>query len=292
MLDLALLRAFISVAENSSFTRAGAELFRSQSAISMQIQRLEDRLGVELFRRSSKRLELTPEGEVLLSYASRILQLVDEAFSAVVVKKTTQANVRIGCLEDYASYVLPDILAKFWQDHPDIYVEASIDESSELLKRLGDDFDIVMVMQPAGLSKGQILCEDKLNWMTAFGGSAQDTVPLPVAFRPEGCDVREWASLALDSIGRPWQCVYLAPGIAMLHAAVKEGLAVGVFKESMIGDDLRRLGETDGFPALPTIEIALHTAPESQGRRGVAELTERITAAIWNRQRQMFDPGL
>ena len=279
MLNLDLLRVFISVAENSSFTRAASELNRSQSAISMQIKRLEEILGVPVFQRTGKNIVLSDEGTALMSYARRILRLVDEAF-ATVSKKGSVRSLRLGCIEDYAARILPKVLVDFWTEHPDVHIEVDTGESTQLLKRLGDDFEMVVAMHPLDSGEGRLLRTDPLIWATSAVQSPHELVPLPVALRPEGWLERDWATAALDGAGRPWRCAYVSAATGSLQRAVEEGLAIGVFKESTITGRLRPLTPAEGFPELPSVDITLHVASDSVERPAVKLLSDALSSSL------------
>lgn len=279
MLNLDLLKVFISVAENSGFTRAANELHRTQSAISMQIKRLEEILGVPVFQRDAKSVVLSAEGKIFIEYARRILRLVDEAVSAVNAKSRTSI-VRIGCIEDYAARILPGILADFWTDNPQVHIEVSTGETEQLLTRLGTDFDLVVAMHPVGSGEGRFVFRDSLVWATSAAQSPHQHVPLPVALRPDGCLERQWATIALDTAGRPWRCAYVSAGIGTLQTAVDAGLAIGVFKASTVPASMRRLVADDGFPELPLVDITLHIASDAESQTAVTALADKITERL------------
>jgi DNA-binding transcriptional LysR family regulator len=279
MLNLDLLVVFIAVAENSSFTRAGNELNRSQSAISMQIMRLEESLGVSVFERSGKTLELTPQGIVLLGYARRILALVNEATTSVTRKSHGQ-TVRLGCIEDYAARILPRVLVDFWATNPDVHIEVETGETAELLRKLGEEYDLVLGMHRDASGEGIFLRSESLVWATSAVHSPHDIEPLPVALRPSGCLEHEWATAALDAARRPWRCAYTSAAVGTLQRAVEEGLAIGMFKESMLTGRLRRLTSADGFPELPRIDIALHVASGVESKPAVTLLLEELSRSL------------
>jgi len=280
MLNLDLLRVFISVAENSSFTRAASELNRSQSAISMQIKRLEEIVGVPVLLRDGKTVILSREGTILLDYARRILRLVDEALSTVG-RKGNSRTVRLGCIEDYAARILPQVLLKFWTEHPGVHIEVDTGESAQLLKRLGEDYELVIAMHPGGSHEGTLLRSEPLIWATsATSSSPRDLVPLPVALRPEGSHEREWATAALDAVGRPWRCAYISSAIGTLQRAVEEGLAIGIFKESTLTNHMRRLTVAEGFPELPSVDISLHVADGSAAHPEVELLSDALLNSL------------
>jgi DNA-binding transcriptional LysR family regulator len=280
MLNLDLLRVFICVAENSSFTRAASELNRSQSAISMQIKRLEEIVGAPVLVRDGKTVILSREGAILLDYARRILRLVDEALSTVS-RRGTIRTVRLGSIEDYAARVLPKVLFKFWTDQPDVHIEVDAGESSQLLKRLDEDYELVIAMHPGGSREGLLLRTEPLIWATSnTPSSPHELTPLPVALRPEGSPEREWGTAALDAAGRPWRCAYVSAAVGTLQRAVEEGLAIGIFKESTLTNPMRRLTAAEGFPELPSVDICLHIAAGSASKPEVTLLSEALIKSL------------
>lgn len=279
--NLELLRVFISVAENAGFTRAAGELHRSQSAISMQIKRLEESVGAAVFDRNSKTITLSREGKILLDYAHRILRLVDEAVGAVG-KETSIRTVRLGCIEDYAAKLLPKILAGFWAEHPQVQIEVDTGESSDLLKRVGEKYDLVVAMTPAGSGENNVIRSEPLIWATSILQSPHEHVPLPVAMRPAGSLEHQWAAAALDGAGRPWRCAYVSAAVGTLQRAVEEGLAVGVFKASTMTRRLRRLTPEEGFPELPSIDISLHLSDEASAQPMAKLLADCLAKNLGN----------
>ena len=275
MINVSLLKCFVAVVENESFTRAGSELFRSQSTVSMQIRRLEETLGSPVFNRDAKSLELSPQGEVLLGYARQILRLLDEARSAVVNVGHDRV-VRLGCVEDYASRAIPKILVDLWKSDPDVRVVTSIDEPAELARRLGKDLDLIISMVPDG-DVENVLRREQLVWTTSsMIDGIEKRRPVPLALRPENCVPCQYAKSALDAAGIAWQCSYLTSGIGTLHAAVEDGFAIGVFKESLVGGDVRCLGIEDGFPELPKVAMVMETAAASADKVFVRGFAARV----------------
>lgn len=283
MLNLDLLLVFIAVAENSSFTRAASELNRSQSAISMQIKRLEEMLGVTVFERAGKNVKLSPEGNVLLGYARRILRLMNEAVGAVS-KKAEGKSVRLGCIEDYAARILPKVLVNFWTAHPEVHIEVDTGETSDLLKKLGDEYDMVLAMHMMPNPEGIFLRMDRLVWATSPAHSPHEADPVPLALRPEGCLESEWATAALDTALRPWRSAFVSAGIGTLQGAVEEGLAISMFKESTLPSSLRILTSQEGFPELPSVGICLHVAAGSSIRPDVTLLSEALIQSLKPRE--------
>ncbi|ABE36836.1 bacterial regulatory helix-turn-helix, lysR family protein [Paraburkholderia xenovorans LB400] len=279
MLHLNLLQVFISVAENSSFTLAGSEMHRTQSAISMKIKRLEEILGVPVFERSGKSIELTKEGAIFLTHSRRILQLVDEAMSAVGAVRKSNV-VRLGCVEDYAVRTIPKILVDFWVEHPDVHIEMGTGDSASLLDRLGDDFDVVLAEHPLNSGEGEVVCTDSLVWGASANHSPHLQEPIPVAFRSQGALERQWACSALNAAGRPWRLACLSAGIGTLQTAVDAGLAVGVFKASTLAGALNRLTPADNFPQLPDVEMALHVMNDGFSQPSIMQLVKKLRESL------------
>src|SRR5437773_10727365 len=140
-LDPDLLRAFVAVADHRSFTRAAVTLNRTQSAVSMQIKRLEDRLGVELFSRTKANVDLSAAGEGLLGYAKRILALNEEAVGRLAERKA-EGVVRLGVMDDYGTSVVPPLLASFLAGYPRIHVELETCRTASRPPRLGETYDL------------------------------------------------------------------------------------------------------------------------------------------------------
>jgi len=278
MLELNLLRVLVAVAERGGFTHAARALHRTQSAVSMQMKRLEHAAGVPLFVRRGRVIRLNRDGEALIGYARRMLTLGDEALGALS-KSDCVGTVRVGSSDDhYATRVLPRMLTQFLRAHRGVRVELRTGLTVELLERLGADYDLVLGMHSAGSSGGLVIRRDRPTWATAAASKAHQEDPLPLALYPDGCLFRRWATRALDNAGRAWQCAYVSPSYGALVAAVRAGLAVSVFKRSTLAPGLRSLGRKDGFPVLPEMEIALHRAQDAS--RAANELAKHLIECL------------
>jgi DNA-binding transcriptional LysR family regulator len=264
VLDPDLLKAFVAVADHRSFTRAAAMLNRTQSAVSMQIKRLEDRLGVELLHRTTVSVELSSAGEGLLGYARRILMLNDEAVGRLREHKV-EGMVRLGVMDDYGTFVVPPLLASFLSSYPLIHVEMETGLTSSMPARLGEAFDLVIAMHPEGRGEGEFLRREQAVWATGasqdFDSQAlEEQGPLPVALYPQGCLFRKWAIEALDAAKRPWRLAFVSHSLAAVEAIAAQGLAVTVVKAGIFPPKLRPLSDRDGMPGLPAADICLHRA--------------------------------
>ncbi len=260
--DTELLRAFLGVADLGGFTRAAVMLNRTQSAVSVQVQKLEARLGRSLFARAGRVVRLTADGEAFSGYARRMLALADEAALAMAASPAA-GTVRLGVMDDYATRVLPAMLREFLHDAATVRLEVQTGLTSAMLPRLGRDLDLVLAMHPAGTASGQVLRREAAIWIGPPEWAPGAASVLPLALYPAGCLFRAWAMAALDGAARPWRMVYESGSLGAVEAAVAAGLAIGVGKAGTVAPGLRRLGPAEGLPALPVAEIALHRA---QGR--------------------------
>ena len=276
-LDPELLKAFVAVADHRSFTRAATALNRTPSAVSMQIKRLEERLGTELFHRTKVNVELSLAGEGLLGYARRILLLNDEAVGHLQQHKV-EGRVRLGVMDDYGSVVVPPVLASFVAAYPRIHIEMETGLTARMSERLGEDFDLVIAMHPEGQGGGELLRREQAVWATAVSQSVESQDPLPVALYPQGCLFRQWATEALDASGRPWRLAFVSHSLAAVESIAAQGLAVTVVKSGTFPPRLRALSERDGMPRLPGADIRLHRAAGLSRAAGL--LGDHIVRAI------------
>lgn len=276
-LDPDLLKAFVAVADHRSFTRAAAVLNRTQSAVSMQIKRLEDRLGVELFSRSTVSVDLSSAGEGLLGYARRILKLNDEAVDRLRNHKI-EGVVRLGVMDDYGSIVVPPLLSRFVSGYPLIHVEMETGLTATMTNRLGSSFDLVIAMHPEGRGGGEFLRREQAVWAAGASHPVEALDPLPVALYPQGCLFRKWAMEALDKARRPWRLAFVSHSLAAVEAIAAQGLAVTVVKSGTFPSTLRALSARDGMPKLPAADIRLHRA--SKLSRAASLLADHLVAKI------------
>lgn len=278
ILENDLLHVFVTVVDQGGFTAAARTLHRTQAAVSLQIKRLEDIVGVSLIMRPQRGFRLTPEGDLMLDYARRMLALNAEALRTLRAEET-DCTVRLGTIDDYVANILPPLVGAFCRSHPRVNVELYGGMPSSMLTRIGAHFDIVIAMEPAGTSQGQVLRREPVVWTTSSEHNQHERSPLPLAVAPPGSMFRHWAIAALQQSGVPWRLAHVNSNVSGIEAAVRQGLGVGVFKASTIDDRLRRLDESDGFPRLPDVEIALYSirsSPSSPTMRLRDYLVERL----------------
>jgi len=285
MMDLELLRSFVSVIDAGGFTRAGERVHRTQSTVSQQIRRLEDSFGRPLLLRKGKRVAPTEEGERLLSYARRILALAEEARD-VVARPAPDGIVRLGVPEDFAAYRLAQLLSKFARSRPGLRLDVRCDLSVRLRRDLArGEFDLALVKRDAGdESEGAALAAwpERLRWVTSKRFPVDNNAnPLPLAMFEQGCLYRKRAIHAIEAAGRTWRIAYTSPNLAGIQAAVSVGLGVSILSDVAVLADHRILGPKDGFPKLSDTEMALIIHPDaSPATRRLADLLRDFCTAF------------
>ncbi|WP_304170966.1 LysR substrate-binding domain-containing protein [Phenylobacterium aquaticum] len=257
-LELDLVRAFVTVAEARSFTRAGVRLGRTQSAISLQMRRLEDRLGAQLLSRDPRHVVLTSAGEAFLPQARRLLRVNDEIV-ADLRGDDLEGEVRLGAPEDFATVHLPEILGQFSRAHPKVALAVTCDLTLNLLDRLREGaLDLALVKrEPLGPDLGVRVWREPLVWVAADAAVLKPGEPAPLVVAPAPCVYRKRAVAALEARGRTWRAAYTSPSLAGQHAALRAGLGLTVLPRDMVPPDLKVLGAAEDLPWLEDAEIAL-----------------------------------
>ncbi len=270
-IDSELLRTFVAIADLGGFTRAAEAVNRTQSAVSMQMKRLEeDVLQRALFERDGRQVRLTAEGQVLLGYARRILKLHGEVINTLREPHMV-GSVRIGTPDDYVMRFLPGILSRFAQAYPMVQVEVHCESSAQLLQR--QDLDLSIVTRMPGDEIGQLLRQERFVWAEALGFSPHEQTPMPLAMFNSDCFCRMWACNALETMDREYRVAYTSPSLSALMAVVSAGLAVTAQLQSLITPDMRILGKAEGLPELPLCSIVLlrNTRTQSPVSESLAE---------------------
>ncbi|MFN0262598.1 LysR substrate-binding domain-containing protein [Tepidamorphus sp. 3E244] len=254
-LDHDQLRTFLAVAETCSFTRAAEEVHRTQSAVSMQIKKLEERVGCSLFTRTGREIGLTTEGRTLVSYAQKIMALNEAALGAISNEEMT-GTVTLGVPDDYADRLLPRVLAAFNRTHPSVEVFVDCHSSNLVAKKVrSGELDLgIVTFADTG---GTIVRREPLHWVASESMAAAQQDPIPLALGGEHCIWRHHATDALNRAGRDWRVTYTSSSAAAINGAVAAGLAISVLPESAVRSDARILTQADGFPSLPVCEIAM-----------------------------------
>ena len=267
-LDPDLLRAFVFIAEEGSFTRAAQRVGRTQSAVSMQVQRLEAVLGQRLLSRGKGgAVQLTPHGQFLLVRAREMLALNDQIWTSFRTP-TVQGTVRLGTPDDYALRYLPQILKRFAESHPSVQVDVLCLPSNDLIERLrAGELDLTLCSEghePPGWPS-VTLWRGPLAWITSTGHSPHRQDPLPVALAVgEHCTWSTAARRALEGVGRSYRVAYSAGTLMGTLAPVLAGLAVTVSTMSWLPDGLRVVRPEEGLPPLPESSILMLRGGEAR----------------------------
>ncbi len=285
MLDLELLRSFVSVVDTGGFTRAGERVHRTQSTVSQQIRRLEETLGYPLLHRNGKRATPTEQGERLLSYSRRLLALAQEAHE-VVSRPASEGVVRIGIPEDFAASQLTRLLSDFARARPGLRLDVRSGVSSQIRRGLErGELDLAVYKRDAGESGGIAAWPERLQWVTSKKRPvAFDRDPLPLIMSEPGCLYRSRMIHAVEAAGRAWHMAYTSPNITSVQAAVSAGLGISILPKPAVLADHRVLKSSDGFPAITNTEIALVAAADATpATRRLAEVLREFCAATYRR---------
>ncbi|ENT05828.1 LysR family transcriptional regulator [Brucella sp. 63/311] len=260
MLDIDVLRTFVAIADTGSFSSAANAVFRTPSAVSMQIKKLEEQLGVAVFDRDARSVTLTGDGEILLGYARRLLALNREAVSKFVAPTVT-GIVRLGSPDDIGECVLPLVLKRFAETHPGVTVDVVIDQSSNLRKRLDErrlDVTLVNISQAVPTRDDvEIMLDEELVWAGAKCGTAYRRDPLPLSIWEEGCAWRANALQALEKSGRPYRVAYMSSHSTGQSAAILADLAIAPFSKTLLGEGIVALGPEHGLPPLGRYQLGM-----------------------------------
>jgi DNA-binding transcriptional LysR family regulator len=260
-----LLRTFLAVSEAGNVTHAADRLGRTQSAISMQLRKLEDIVGVVLFERHPRGVTLTLEGRRLLPYAKRIVGLVDETSMAMRTTPFT-GPVRVGIPEEYSETVLPEALAAFAGMHPDAEVTVFCGYAAQQLAALdADELDIAVIFDWRDGIAGEVLAVDPTVWVTSVSHQRHQERPVPIAVYRRSDWCRDFALRSLEQHVVPYRIAYSCDTSGGLRSAVASGLAVGPLSRSNIPPGARELTVADGFPPVDSSRVVLKRNPRRSG---------------------------
>ena len=257
-LEIDLLRSFVAVAAHKNFTKAGSVVGRTQSAVSLQIKRLEETVGKRLFDRSRNSVSITQTGETLLVFANRILNANDAALSHIN-SPAAEGLVRIGAPDDYATILLPPILALFSNEHPLVQFEVTCDNASDLLPMLDNgELDLVVATHPQDDVGGKIARREPLHWVASTDYVDDPEEKLSLVLFPNGCVCRDIALNALNNTERDWRVAYSTRSLALIEQAILSGHCVSVMEASIIPPTLSIIDQMSEFPSLPEVVISVH----------------------------------
>jgi len=256
-LDLDLLRTFVAVADLNTFAAAAAAVCRTQSAVSQQMQRLEQLVGKELFARHGRNKLLTEHGIQLLGYARKILRFNDEACMSLMFSNL-QGVLTLGASDESADTILPFLLNRMSSVYPKLALDVSVKRNAFMVEMLNEHkVDLVVTTHRPGQFDCLTLRTSPTHWYCAAEYVLQKGEPVPLVLLDDPSPFRDMVLTALNEANIPWRLAYVASTLPAVRAAVKAGLGVTARPVEMMSPDLRVLGKSDGLPALPDTEYLL-----------------------------------
>lgn len=280
-LDLTSLRSFVAVAETGGVTRAAGFLNLTQSAVSMQLKRLEESLGMSLLDRSSRTIALTATGEQLLSYARRMLELNDEVF-ARMTHQAYEGEIILGVPHDIVYPAIPEVLKRFSTEYPRMKVQllSSITVTLKEKFRRGE-VDIILTTEEGCDAGGETLMNRDLVWVGAKGGNAWRNRPLRLAFEPT-CMFRAAAQKALDNANIPWEIAVESDSTRTIEASVSADLAVHSVLDGMEAPHLEQVRHGGDLPDLGSKKVNMFVSELATSK--VAQDLAEFLRQAYNRQ--------
>lgn len=255
-MDIELLRTFVAVVDNGSFTRAAGQIYRSQSAISMQIKRLEEQLDRQLFIRHARSLKLTLDGRSLIPYARKLLKIHDEAMDNII-NRSQAKNIRIGCPDDFSHTLLPDLIQIMRSKIPSVHI-TSICANSNILRQHLDqgELDMTIITRPEGSNEGVLLRQEQGVWLCNDPQLLKQR-PLPLALLEPTCKFHSGVIDSLEKADITYDLICDASNCGLLIELVRRNAAISVMTAHAAPDDLNKLSYAQGLPTLPIAEIVL-----------------------------------
>jgi DNA-binding transcriptional LysR family regulator len=279
MLDTDQLRSFLAIVDTGSFTRAAERINKTQSAVSMHMRRLEEQLGCALFVKQGRGAKLSAEGERLIDFARRIMQ-VEAGAMAALSRKGLKGHVRLGMPDDYAEVFLADILTRFGRRHPQVEITVVCEGSVELAAQVRDGaLDIAMITDFDGMHGVEVIREERLVFVAMKNFEVDDSAPLPLALGSPRCLWRRIAEETLAGCPRATRGMFFSKNYSAISTIVRAGLAATVLPIGMAGPDMRILGAEHGLPKLPLSRMGLIMAPGLASEEANA-LGEAIRATV------------
>ena len=276
-IDTLSLKSFVAIAETGTFSEAAVVVGRTQSAVTLQIQKLEAGLGCALFNRARRKVSLTAEGELFLGYARRIIQLQREAYSRLR-EPEIEGEIKLGTPEDFATHYLPNVLAAFKNQHPRVQLKVDCDLTLNLMVGFErGKHDIILVKRdPQNVRGGTRVWREPLVWAASDRWRAEKTLPLILS--PSPCIYRARALAALDRAHKSWDITYTSTSLAGTIAAVRAGLGITVLPANMLPSGIRVVTKEHRLPTLADAEIALMKKDDLS--KAAQALAEHITSHL------------
>ncbi len=283
MLDHELLRTFIAAVDTGSFTRAAAQVFRTQSAVSMQMKRLEDQLKKKLFLKEGRELQLTDDGLKLASYARRIMKLHDEALGVMAAEGESRPLL-LGCPDDYVTGVLPQLLSEIQDQLPGMQVQVRTGTSAQLRELIDrGELDMTILTRRPETEEGYLLLQDKGVWVAPASGFIDSDSKIRLVLVEPDCKFHSTAVDGLMKQGRPFEVTCISGNCALLIELVRRGEALTTLSACCVPPDLYTVPATLGLPELPTVQIVLQSAARHHpdvGSDRIASLAARVAQQL------------
>ena len=285
MLDTDQLRSFLAIVDTGAFAKAAERVNKTQSAVSMHVRRLEERLGIALFAKQGRRSRLTEEGERLVEHARAILRAEAGALAALS-RKGLRGAVRLGMPDDYADAFLAEVLGRFAPRHPLVEVTAVCDGSVDIARQVAArDLDLALVTEHEGLTGFEALREGRLVFAVAKGFKRVEGAPLPLALGSPSCLWRRMAESALAEGANSTRLMFQSRNFSAVATVVRAGLAATVLAESVVGPEFRVLRPEEGATPLPRSRMGLIFAPGRVTAEAQA-LAQAIRGAVGGAERR------
>ncbi|WP_420860934.1 LysR family transcriptional regulator [Algirhabdus cladophorae] len=258
-LDMTALRSFVAVADVGGVTKASGFLNLTQSAVSMQLKRLEDSVGISLLDRSNRTIALTSEGEQLLSYARRMLRLNDEAYSRLT-SDIFEGEITLGVPHDIVYPAIPQVLRQFSANFPRVKVQLISSFTRELKAQFGrGEVDVILTTEENCDAGGVTLQTVPLIWVGAPEGQAYRSRPLRLAYEGN-CIFRAGVQKALDDVGIDWEMAVESNSTRTIEATVSADLAVHTMIEGTEPKYFERIVHSGDLPELTSMQINMYRA--------------------------------
>ena len=282
-LDLEVLKSVVAISETGSIKGAALRVRRTPAALSMQIKKLEDALGRQLFERVHTGMLLTAAGERLVPHARRMIEAERAALDEFRAPEL-MGEVRVGIIDSFAGARLTNTFAAFARSHPHVTVNVSMGPSAELAPKLeSGELDLAVLTPGCAIDwqeGDRIVHEEPLAWVGCDGGRAWRQRPIPIAIASQGCAWRRQALSTLDAAGIGWRIAYTSESYAAQKSAVAADLAVAPLPKSVIEPGLRRLGVAEGLSEPGSSQIAVRLAPRPEAYDAATVLAEHVAQSF------------
>ena len=269
-MDIEALRSFIAFVDTGSFTRAAKQICRTQSAISMQMKKLEEDAGQTLFQKNGRYLVLTEQGRLLVSYARRILAMHDEVLGTLSCHQQ-HGPIRIGCPDDYAESILPDFTRLLLKTVPQSSVRIHCDCSTQLRLMLDNgDIDLAILTRAPEKEEGYLLKHDKGVWVHGGYPDLAYADELPLVMYEADCKFHSTAIDGLEKHARPYRLLCSTSSATAIKSLIKRGLGISAMAQSSLSPGIIEVDAALQLPDLPAVDIVLAVAPIPHPLMGAA----------------------